>query len=147
MSISNSHVVESRPYSITVLEEVCYTSFLRQLFFLKKKKKLLLIPLRCYRTLHCGHCRMTLEGLPILYTARFEPPKCSRNRVDPERNGAGAAPVFSSHCPCSIHNQKCNNLFLKGSVSSGPSVGSLSAGWRISLSHLNTWIRLIKHSR
>jgi hypothetical protein len=20
------------------------------------------------------------------------------------------APVFSSHCPCSIHNQKCNNL-------------------------------------
>jgi hypothetical protein len=70
------------------------------------------IPLQCYRTLHCGHCRMTLEGLPILYKARFEPPKCSRNRVDPERNDAGAAPVFSLHCPCSIHNQKCNNLYL-----------------------------------
>jgi hypothetical protein len=38
---------------------------------------------------------MTLEGLPILYTARFEPPKCSRNRVDPERNDAGATPVLS----------------------------------------------------
>jgi hypothetical protein len=30
---------------------------------------------------------MTLEALSILYTARFEPPKCSRNQiVDLERN-------------------------------------------------------------
>jgi hypothetical protein len=54
-----------------------------------RKKEFAINPIAVFRTLHCGHCRTTLEGLSILYKARFKPPKCSRNRVDPERNDAG----------------------------------------------------------